>query len=134
RPALLNRHWTPAAFLRPSKTGEIGAVGKPDARPDAPTAPFGSSFGPPPSSHGRPSPSSSDRRQSLPPPVNNHSETLLIAAHADRRVAKGTSCAPTCRLNRGHFSSQPLARQVRSARRDARPECRFRRSGTKEDG
>ena len=38
-------HWTPTAFLGPTKDGEIGAVGKPEARPDASTAPYDSSFG-----------------------------------------------------------------------------------------
>src|SRR3954451_12694087 len=40
-----------------------------------------------------------------------------IAAHADWRVAKGTSCAPTCCLNSGYVSTQPPVRQARSARR-----------------
>ena len=42
------------------------------SRPDAPAAPLGSSFGPPPLPHSRPSPSSSAPRQSLPPTVNDH--------------------------------------------------------------
>ena len=54
------------------KAARFGAVGKVEARPGVPTAPFGSSFGPPPSPHGRPSPSSLAPRQSLPPTVNDH--------------------------------------------------------------
>jgi|SRR5271165_1164714 len=54
------------------KNGEIGAVGKPDAQPDAPTVPFGSFLGQSPSPHGRPSPSSSTPRHSDPPATNDH--------------------------------------------------------------
>ena len=41
-------------------------VGKPEARPDASTAPYDSSFGQSPSPHGRPSPPSSARRPLFP--------------------------------------------------------------------
>ena len=71
-PALLDSHWMPASSPCQRKSGESGAVGKPDARRSAPTAHFGSSFGQPPSPHGRPSPSSSARPHSQPPTLNDH--------------------------------------------------------------
>ena len=62
----------PIASACPRKNGEIGAAGKPDARPSAPTAPFDSFLGQSPSPHGGPSPSFSARRHSHPPPTNDH--------------------------------------------------------------
>lgn len=71
RPGLLNKDWTPAAFPRPGKNGEIGAVGQPDGPPGAPTVPSGSSHGQSLSPHGRRSPSSA-RHHSHPPATNDH--------------------------------------------------------------
>src|SRR4051794_21571533 len=49
RPALLSWDCTRAASPCPGGNGAIGAAGTPEARPNAPTAPVGSSLGQPPS-------------------------------------------------------------------------------------
>ena len=100
RPALLNSHWTRAAFPCPRKNGEIGAAGKPDARPSAESAPFGSSLGQPPSPHGRPSSRFSARRHSHPPGTRainvqgSHARWLRRTSLTGSRWTTGESRSP----------------------------------------
>src|SRR5205823_4727947 len=54
------------------KTARLKRSAKPDARPDTPTASLDSFLGEAPFVHRGPSPSSSARRQTLPPTVNDH--------------------------------------------------------------
>src|SRR5262249_34722710 len=57
--------------------GEIGATGKPDARPGAPTAPFDSTPDQSPSPRGGPSPPSSTRRHTPFPATNEHEVAII---------------------------------------------------------
>src|SRR5262245_1567815 len=78
------------------ESGEIGATGKPDARPGAPTAPFDSTPDQSPSPRAEPSPPSSTRHPTHPTATNDHpglgaARSRTIRSRIAANDARGTA-------------------------------------------
>ena len=85
----------------------IGAVGKPDVCPDAPTAPFGSFLGQSPSAHGRLSPPSSVAPHPLPPAANAYPGLSAARSRSIRPRIAANNARGTARDAKRGLWSQP---------------------------